>query len=85
MVKSSGSNLVQRPPGLRKSGMPDSVLTPAPVKTTMRFASAIIFATRPIFSFVSCVIIVKTIAELRRKDKTKNLSDGQEKEKPISS
>src|SRR5438309_2210544 len=28
------------PPGLRKSGMPDSVLMPAPVNTTTRFASA---------------------------------------------
>src|SRR5690348_4596595 len=28
------------PPGLRKSGMPDSVLMPAPVNTTARFASA---------------------------------------------
>jgi hypothetical protein len=28
------------PPGLRKSGMPLSVLIPAPVKTTTRFASA---------------------------------------------
>ena len=27
---------VQMPPGLRKSGMPDSVLMPAPVKTTAR-------------------------------------------------
>src|SRR5689334_3017897 len=30
------------PPGLRKSGMPDSVLIPAPVKNTTRWASSII-------------------------------------------
>ena len=29
------------PPGLRKSGIPDSVLMPAPVKTTARFARSI--------------------------------------------
>jgi hypothetical protein len=29
-----GSYRVQSPPGLRKSGMPDSVLMPAPVRTT---------------------------------------------------
>src|ERR1700716_229534 len=32
---------LQTPPGLRKSGMPDSVEMPAPVNTTMRRASAI--------------------------------------------
>src|SRR4029077_3680037 len=32
---------VQIPPGLRKSGIPDSVLIPAPVKTTARRARAI--------------------------------------------
>ena len=35
-VNSLGSKRSQTPPGLRKSGIPDSVLTPAPVKTTMR-------------------------------------------------
>src|SRR6266446_3298466 len=35
-VNSLGSKRSQTPPGLRKSGMPDSVLTPAPVNTTMR-------------------------------------------------
>ena len=40
--KSIGRIFVQMPPGLRKSGMPDSVLIPAPVKTTIRVASSII-------------------------------------------
>ena len=35
-LKSMGRNRVQRPPGLRKSGIPDSVLIPAPVKNTTR-------------------------------------------------
>src|SRR5215472_3768269 len=39
--KSIGAMRVQMPPGLRKSGMPDSVLMPAPVKKTMRRARAI--------------------------------------------
>src|SRR5258705_6059614 len=34
----------QKPPGLRKSGMPDSVEMPAPVKTTARRAWAISLA-----------------------------------------
>ncbi len=33
-----GLYLVHTPPGLRKSGMPDSVLIPAPVNTTTRSA-----------------------------------------------
>src|SRR6185437_11846648 len=37
-----GLYLVQMPPGERKSGMPDSVEMPAPVKATMLPASAII-------------------------------------------
>src|SRR6266851_2861834 len=36
-----GAICVQMPPGLRKSGIPDSVLIPAPVYTTARRASAI--------------------------------------------
>jgi hypothetical protein len=32
---------LQIPPGDRKSGMPDSVEIPAPVKTTMRLADPI--------------------------------------------
>src|SRR5215831_10583415 len=35
-VNSLGSKRSQTPPGLRKSGIPDSVLMPAPVKTTVR-------------------------------------------------
>src|SRR6185436_4718477 len=38
---SIGLYLVQMPPGERKSGMPDSVEMPAPVKATMFSASAI--------------------------------------------
>ena len=38
-----GLNLSQTPPGLRKSGIPDSVLIPAPVKITIRLASSIRF------------------------------------------
>src|SRR5690242_3829253 len=41
-----GACLVQMPPGLRKSGMPDSVLMPAPVKTTARRDRAIICLRR---------------------------------------
>jgi len=33
-VNSCGAYFVQIPPGLRKSGMPDSVLMPAPVRIT---------------------------------------------------
>src|SRR5215472_3306552 len=40
-AKSIGAIRVQMPPGLRKSGIPDSVLMPAPVKTTARPAPAI--------------------------------------------
>ena len=39
--KSMGAMRVQMPPGLRKSGMPDSVLMPAPVKTTARLEVSI--------------------------------------------
>src|SRR5881394_2317949 len=39
-----GFILLHTPPGLRKSGMPDSVEMPAPVNTTTRAASAIIRA-----------------------------------------
>ena len=35
-----GDIFVHKPPGLRKSGMPDSVLMPAPVNTTTRYASS---------------------------------------------
>ena len=38
--KSIGRNRDQIPPGLRKSGIPDSVLIPAPVKNTMRRAAS---------------------------------------------
>src|SRR6185436_4504687 len=38
---SIGLYLVQMPPGERKSGMPDSVEMPAPVKATILLASAI--------------------------------------------
>ena len=38
---SIGLYLVQMPPGERKSGMPDSVEMPAPVKATMLLASSI--------------------------------------------
>ena len=40
VVESIGAWRVHIPPGLRKSGMPDSVLIPAPVKTTPRRAAA---------------------------------------------
>src|SRR5215472_11975347 len=44
--KSIGAIRVQIPPGLRKSGIPDSVLMPAPVNTTARRAkSALRFGT----------------------------------------
>ena len=36
ILKAIGSIFVQTPPGERKSGMPDSVEIPAPVKTTAR-------------------------------------------------
>src|SRR5271157_2434181 len=36
LAYSMGSKRSQRPPGLRKSGMPDSTEMPAPVKATMR-------------------------------------------------
>jgi hypothetical protein len=45
-AKSIGAMRVQMPPGLRKSGIPDSVLMPAPVKTTARRARAINLASR---------------------------------------
>jgi len=51
MVNSSGSKRSQMPPGLRKSGMPDSVLTPAPVKTTIRLDPAISAASFSILPF----------------------------------
>src|SRR5579872_5960128 len=38
---------LQTPPGLRKSGMPDSVEIPAPVKTTARRAPAISLVNCP--------------------------------------
>src|SRR4029077_10608664 len=38
--KSIGFIRLQTPPGLRKSGIPDSVDMPAPVKTTVRAESA---------------------------------------------
>src|SRR5215510_219131 len=41
------------PPGLRKSGMPDSVLTPAPVKTTARSLDDSIFLSSSICRFES--------------------------------
>src|SRR5271165_6912887 len=47
--KSIGAMRVQIPPGLRKSGIPDSVLIPAPVNTTARRARAITRA-RPAIS-----------------------------------
>jgi hypothetical protein len=36
---------LQTPPGLRKSGMPDSVEMPAPVKATARLEAAINWAS----------------------------------------
>jgi hypothetical protein len=44
--KSSGSYRAQRPVGLRKSGIPDSVETPAPVNATTRPVVAISSAAR---------------------------------------
>ena len=41
-------SFVQTPLGPRKSGMPDSVLIPAPVSTTIRSAEATAVATRSI-------------------------------------
>src|SRR4030042_458486 len=49
---SEGSNTSQTPPGLRKSGTPDSVLKPAPVKTTTFFDATIISATTSICSTI---------------------------------
>ena len=76
IVKSSGSIFVQMPPGLRKSGIPDSVLTPAPVNTTTRFAFTIIAAIRTIPCCGSCSTIsflraARTIDEVPGKNKTK--------------
>src|SRR6266852_1458310 len=45
--KSIGAMRVQIPPGLRKSGMPDSVLMPAPVNTTAWRARLLIAAGPP--------------------------------------
>src|SRR5215218_3099769 len=44
-----GAKRVQMPPGLRKSGMPDSVLIPAPVKTTISSLSRILAANSSAF------------------------------------
>src|SRR5215475_1680112 len=46
--KSIGAMRVQIPPGLRKSGIPDSVLMPAPVKTTARRVRATAWASSAI-------------------------------------
>jgi len=46
--KSIGAIFVQIPPGLRKSGIPDSVLMPAPVNTTARRARSITRASSAI-------------------------------------
>src|SRR5215470_10368556 len=51
--------LAQTPLGLRKSGMPDSVEIPAPVKPTMRPDVAIISAA-------SLKVIVRRLLRLRR-------------------
>src|SRR5215469_140634 len=48
--KSIGAIRVQMPPGLRKSGIPDSVLMPAPVKTTARRERSIARARSAIWS-----------------------------------
>ena len=50
MENSPGSTRVQSPPGLRKSGMPDSVLIPAPVSATGFLALARLRATCSITS-----------------------------------
>src|SRR5438876_5583024 len=55
-----GAIRVQMPPGLRKSGIPDSVLIPASVNTTARRASAIrrAGAAIPLSRFVAVVMAV---------------------------
>jgi hypothetical protein len=47
--------LVKTPPGLRKSGIPDSVSWPAPAKTTARLLSAIIDRSCSIFFSFSTI------------------------------
>src|SRR5229473_5992599 len=49
-VRSPAASRSHTPPGLRKSGMPDSVLTPAPVKTTGRRAEVKSAARRAVAS-----------------------------------
>src|SRR6478735_3425670 len=48
--KYMGLYFVQMPPGERKSGMPDSVEMPAPVKATMRLAEPIASCRRSMSS-----------------------------------
>src|SRR4029077_2501947 len=60
--KSIGAMRVQIPPGLRKSGIPDSVLIPAPVKTTARRARAI---TR-VSSAISGSLAMRRVWQMRR-------------------
>ena len=52
-----GLNLVHKPPGLLKSGMPDSVEIPAPVKITM-FELSLIISLKASISFSSIIIII---------------------------
>src|SRR2546430_1014650 len=54
------------PPGLRKSGIPDSVLIPAPVNTTARRASAIRRACAEVLAEEGCdiVLVSRTAADL---------------------
>src|SRR5262249_7555589 len=53
----------QNPPGLRKSGMPDSVLIPAPVNTTARLLASKSVFSSPITS--ACLLDSRDIVCLR--------------------
>src|SRR5277367_4988061 len=56
---------LQTPPGLRKSGMPDSVDMPAPVKTTVRDESARSAASREISDIEAFLHITCDLRALR--------------------
>jgi hypothetical protein len=67
-LKSIGWYLVQIPPGLLKSGIPDSVLIPAPVKITIRFEESMVF-----FSFETCSNIYGTILNKNESKQVENV------------
>src|SRR5262252_6503393 len=60
--KSIGAMRVQIPPGLRKSGIPDSVLMPAPVNTTARRARSMAWAS----SAISGSVAMRRVWQMRR-------------------